>query len=141
MPSRQHESIVDYFCTEYGFQRNHFTRSLKRAVSDPIFSLDQSGFRYIPDCYHMDHDSKAVIVIEVEIGYPLTDDKLRQYRHLWSAVDCTEWCLELLTVDKFLKVRHANLFDSLTYDPDGVNTLEDDPLMVQLLGNIVPVAA
>lgn len=90
--SYRHKELVAELVAE-GAQVGGFAKML-RAI-DPDVTTSRR-----PDAWTVDHEEGLVTVYEVEVTHHLNDDSLLAYGWAWFLLDCVDYDLELVRIDR-----------------------------------------
>lgn len=103
-----HKALVEEVAREQGAQVGGWrSRDLAKIV-DP----QGTGFCFppmFPDAWKLDKSARLIILFEVEYGHPLDEKALRKYATVWFYLDCLEWDLGLVVVNRDGDMRQVSL--------------------------------
>lgn len=102
MPAKRHEELVEILSLEKSLSKRGFAKTLRAALSEFNDVTDiRDTFRHcavIPDAFLIDSTEKLAICYEVEVGGPISRNKIDNYAELLFDIDHFGWWLKLIRV-------------------------------------------
>lgn len=116
-----HEELVESVCERYGMEATGFGKGLL-ALAEHLEAIEAEETlpklvnRGRPDAWKIDLDRCELVLVEVEVGNPMTDHVLSRWADLWLYIDGdNEWTMALWRVDRWGQIAAVSLSEAFSY--------------------------
>ena len=99
------------WCHENGIdpsqvRRTKFARAVRAIIreedGDPeTIKFHKDELRRVPDGFFVDREARNIVIFEVECAHPMEEDKILAYRKLAWTLDCLEWHMPVVVLDRY----------------------------------------